>query len=127
MDETPKSAWELALEKLKQRDLERGEEAPAALTDDQKRRIAEIRKVHEARLAEREILHRSERAPLLADPEGAEKLARLEEEYARDRRAMEARRDAEIAGARGGAPAKDAAPDPGKKKKPSGAARRSRS
>ncbi len=102
MSDAPKSAYELALEKLKQRDRERGEAAPALLTDDQKKRIAEIRRVCDARLAEREILHASDRARALADPEGQEKLAKLEEEYSRDRRRFEQERDRQIEGVRAG-------------------------
>src|SRR5881397_2578040 len=97
MGDAPKSAYELALEKLKRRDQERGEEAPAALTDDQKREIAEIRRVYEARLAEREILHRSDMQKTLEHPEGAEKLEQIEEAYLKDRRRIEAERDAKIA------------------------------
>jgi hypothetical protein len=95
-DDTPKSAYELALEKLRQRDRDRGETAPAALTDEQKRRIATIRKTYEARLAEREILHRSERERVLSDPEGEGKLDKVEEEFVKDRRRIEERRDREI-------------------------------
>jgi len=92
-DDRPKSSYELAMEKLKARDRERGETAPTALTDDQKKRIEEIRRVHQARLAEREILHRSDRAKLLSDPEGGEKLRELEENYLTDRRRIEEQRD----------------------------------
>jgi len=102
MSDAPKSAYELALEKLKQRDRERGEAAPAMLTDDQKKRIATIRTVCEAKLAEREILHASDRAKVLADPEGQEKLAKLEEEYTRDRRRFEEERDRQIESVRAG-------------------------
>ena len=109
-DQAPKSAYELALEKLKQRDRERGESAPVSLTEEQKKTIAEIRKKFEARLAEREILHRSDRARLLSDPEGAEKLGKLEEEYVRDRRRIEEQRDSAVEKARasgsGGSPRK---------------------
>jgi len=95
-DDRPKSAYEITMEKLKARDRERGETAPAALTEGQKRKIADLRKVHEARLAEREILHRSERAKLLSDPEGAEKLKELEEHYLEDRRRIEEQRNKAI-------------------------------
>jgi imidazolonepropionase-like amidohydrolase len=102
-DEAPKSAYEIAMEKLRQRDRERGEAAPAALTESQKKQIAEIRQVYEARLAEREILFKSERAKALAraadDPEAP---AKIEDGYARDRRKIEEERDAKIARARAG-------------------------
>lgn len=101
-DDRPKSAYEIALEKLKERDRERGESAPAALSDEQKKKIADVRRIHEARLAEREILHRSDKEKLLSDPEGAEKLAKLEENYQRDRRRMDEQRDRDIEAARSG-------------------------
>ena len=103
-DDAPKSAYEIAMEKLKLRDRERGETAPTALTDGQKKAIADIRKVFEARLAEREILHRSERDRLLSDPEGEEKLGVLEKEYVKDRQRIEEQREQAIRAARTGSP-----------------------
>jgi hypothetical protein len=96
MDDAPKSAYEIALEKLKRQDLERGDESPARLTDEQKKRIAGIRQTYEARLAEREILFKSERAKAAA-PTDAEALQKVEEEYARERAKLEERREREIA------------------------------
>jgi len=96
MSDRPKSAYELTLEKLKQQDRERGVAAPATLSEAQKKSIAEIRKVAQARLAEREILYRSERQKVLQDPEGAAKLEKVEEEYASDRRRIDADRDRQI-------------------------------
>ncbi|HEU4401306.1 MAG TPA: hypothetical protein VFT43_04305 [Candidatus Polarisedimenticolia bacterium] len=96
MDKAPKSAYEIALEKLNRRDRERGEAAPVALTEGQKQAIAEIRKVYEARLAEQELRFRSDRPKLLADPEGQPKLEKLEQEYAAERRRLEEQRDAKI-------------------------------
>ena len=53
----PKSAYELAMERLRQKDREEGvEERP--LSTEQKAAIAEVRKVYESKVAEREILHR---------------------------------------------------------------------
>jgi len=105
MSDAPKSAYELALEKLKQRDRERGEAAPVLLTDEQKKKIATIRRTCEAKIAEREILHASERTKVLSDPEGQEKLPKLEEEYLKDRRRIEAERDRQIEAVRAGKPA----------------------
>jgi hypothetical protein len=101
-DDRPKSAYEITMAKLKARDRERGEIAPAALTDGQKKKIADVRRVHEARLAEREILHRSDKEKLLSDPEGAEKLKDLEEHYLDDRRRIEEQRDRAIDEVRSG-------------------------
>jgi len=99
MNDEPKSAYEIAMEKLREQDRERGETRPRRLTDAQRKRIAEIRSRHDARLAEAEILFRSNRAKAQEDPEA---LKRLEEEYARDRRRIEERRDGEIEKVRAG-------------------------
>ena len=110
-DEAPKSAYEITLEKLRRQDRERGEEAQASLSDEQKSRIAEIRRRHEAHLAEREILFRAERAKAAAS-DAPEALEKVEKEYARERERIEARREREIAQARaaaGGAPGGPAA------------------
>ena len=87
-DEAPKSAYEIILERLKKKDREDGVEE-RLLSGEQKDRIAEVRRVYEARLAEREILHQSSRrkAPDL------EALDRLEEEYRRDRERITSERD----------------------------------
>jgi len=94
-DEAPKSAYEIILERLKKKDREDGvEERP--LTVEQKDRIAELRRVYDARLAEREILHQSSRrkAPDLETQD------RLEEEYRRDRERIASERDRKIDEAR---------------------------
>ncbi len=93
-DDAPKSAYEIALEKLKERDRERGEKAPARLTDRQKQQISEIRSQFEARLAEKEIIHQSEREKSAGDPEILEK---LDQEFAMERRKIEEERDRRIA------------------------------
>lgn len=102
MTEKPKSAYEIAMEKLRRQDRDRGEEAPAALTPGQKEAIAAIRRLWDSKLAEHEILARDTRGKLMADPEGEDKLRQFEEDSARERRRMEEKRDAEIAAARSG-------------------------
>jgi imidazolonepropionase-like amidohydrolase len=103
-DDDVKSAYEIAMEKLRRRDQERGEAAPAALTGEQKQEIAAIRRTYEARLAEREILFRSERAKASArEAEERGVLAKVEERYAEDRRRIEKERDARIEKVRAGA------------------------
>jgi hypothetical protein len=90
-DEAPKTAYEIILERLKEKDRAEGvEERP--VTDDQRARIAELRKVYEARLAEREILYQSSRRKA-ADLEALDK---LEEEYRRDRERIGSERDRKI-------------------------------
>ncbi len=58
MSDTPKSAYEIVMERLRSKDLETGVEE-RQLSDGQKATIAEARKVYEARAAERRILHES--------------------------------------------------------------------
>ena len=57
-DESPKSAVELALERLRRKDAAEGV-VQAPLTDTQKAEIAEVKNFYEAKLAELEVLHRS--------------------------------------------------------------------
>ena len=96
-DDAPKSAYELILERLKKKDREEGvEERP--VTDEQKARIAELRSVYEARLAEREILYESSRRKA-AD---LEELDKLEEEYRRDRERIASERDRKMDEVRAG-------------------------
>ena len=96
MGDAPKSAYEIAMEKLRQRDRERGEAAPATLTKEQKAAIAEIRNFYEAKLAEIDVLHQG-KLRTTADP--AERAAR-DEEYRRDRERLTSERDAKIERAR---------------------------
>ena len=96
-DDAPKTAYELILERLKKKDREEGvEERP--VTGEQKFRIAEVRKVYEAKLAEREILYQSARRKA-ADLEAHDK---LEEEYRRDRERVASERDRKIDEVRSG-------------------------
>jgi hypothetical protein len=90
-DGAPKTAYEIVLERLRQKDRERGvEERP--LSDEQRARIAEVRKTYEARLAEREILHRSS---LAKTPDPAEQET-LEGQFRRDRERLGSERDRKI-------------------------------
>jgi hypothetical protein len=96
-DDAPKSAYELAMERLRKKDQEAGVEE-RRLTDEERAAIADIKKVYEARLAEREILHRSNLAKT-ADPEAR---AKLQDEYRRDRERIISDRDRKLVEARGG-------------------------
>lgn len=93
----PKSALELAMERLRKKDREDGvEERP--VTDEQRAAIAEVRSVFGAKLAEREIFHRD----ALRKARDPEAVAVLEEEYRRDRERLASERDRKIAEARAG-------------------------
>jgi len=57
-DDEPKSALELAMERLRKKDAESGAES-RPLTDAQRASIAEVRNFYEAKAAEVEVLHQS--------------------------------------------------------------------
>ena len=95
-DEAPKSAYELAMERLRKKDSDEGV-SERRLSDEQRESIAEARRVAEARLAEHEILYRS-KLRTLADPDAA---AVLEEEYRRDRERIASDRERKIGEIRG--------------------------
>ena len=92
-DKPLKSAFELAMDRLKAKDLADGVEETTPLSKAQKSRIAELRAEAQAKLAELEILHRKNVAGT-SDPAA---IAKLEENYATDRGRAESRRDGEIA------------------------------
>lgn len=91
MDSGPKSALELAMERLKQKDAEQGV-SERALTDEQKNEIAEVRKTYAARLAQEEILFKSKTAGVV-DPDSRQVLA---ENYRRDVERLNHERDRKI-------------------------------
>ena len=95
----PKSAFELAMERLRLKDKEAGvDEHP--LTDAQKAVIAEARQVYEARMAEREILHQDAQRKATT----YEEVERLNEEFRRDKDRLATDRDRKTAEARRAAP-----------------------
>ena len=90
-DNGPKTAYEIAMERLRQKDAADGvEERPR--TDEQKAAIAEVRSVYEAKLAQAEVMHKSA-LPGIVDPAAR---ATLEEHYQRDRARLISERDAKI-------------------------------
>ena len=91
MSNAPKSAFDLAMERLRAADTEAGIEE-TTLSDSQKAAIAEARSVGTARLAEREILFKDALRKVF-DPTEREK---AEEEYRVDRSRIEADRDRAI-------------------------------
>ena len=95
-DDAPKSAYELILERLKQKDRADGV-SERVLTEAQKQKIAELRRVYEAKLAEREILHQSQRQKA----SDMDALEQLEQEYRRDRERIASERERKIDAARG--------------------------
>jgi len=99
-DETPlKSAYELAMERLRARDREEGVEEERPLTETQKEQITRLRQDAEAKRAEGEILHRKNVQATGGDPE---KLRELEERYRVDRARIDSRLESAIARVRRG-------------------------
>ena len=94
-DTAPKSAYELAMERLRKQDEQAGTERQV-VTAEQKAAIAEIRNFYEAKLAELEVLTRGR---LLSVFDVAERDA-LEAAYRRDRDRLTSERDAKVAKAR---------------------------
>jgi len=89
-----KSAYELAMDRLRAEDRKKGVDEPAALTTKQKRSIADLRSKAKAKMAEIEIMHEERRAAVLGDPEA---LTKLEEEIRTDRRRVESRLESDVA------------------------------
>jgi len=90
-EEAPKSAYELAMQRLRKKDRDAGV-VERSVTKEQKAAIAELRRVYEAKQAEREILHQASLRKA-ADPEA---FAALEETYRRERERVSAERDLKI-------------------------------
>jgi hypothetical protein len=96
-DDAPKSAVELAMERLRKKDQESNTpERP--LTDEQKAAIAEVRQMYQAKTAEREILHQA----ALRKAGTHEEIEQLNEALRRDTERMAGERDRKIAAIREG-------------------------
>jgi hypothetical protein len=94
-DTGPKTAYELAMERLRRQDGEAGIERQV-VTGAQRAAIAEIRNVYEAKLAQLEVLHQG-RLRSLFDPT---ERATLEAQYRHDRERLTSERDAKVEKAR---------------------------
>ena len=91
-DDAPKSAFDLAMQRLRQKDKESDVEA-RPLTDAQKAAIAEARQVCKAKTAEREILHQA----ALREAGTPEEVELLNENFRRDLERLASDRDRKIA------------------------------
>lgn len=94
-NDAPKSALELAMERLAAQDEKEGRSAPRALSEEEKEAIAELRRRFEAKIAERKILHVDElrKAAAKGDPEA---LAKLQDDQADELASLARERDEEI-------------------------------
>ena len=91
-NEGPKSSFELAMERLRQKDKDASvEDRP--LTEKQKAGIAEARQFHTAKIAELDILHQA----ALAGAASHEEIARLNDNLRRDKERLAGERDRKIA------------------------------
>jgi hypothetical protein len=92
MDEgAPKSAFELAMERLRKKDADEGV-VEKALTEEQKAEIAEVRTVYSAKVAQEDILHKSK----LATTWDPDERMKLEEGHRRDLQRLNDERDRKI-------------------------------
>jgi hypothetical protein len=96
-DGAPKSAYELAMERLRKKDEAAGI-SQAPLTAEQKAQIADIRSVYGAKLAQADLQYQ-DRLRATFDPAVHEA---LEVEYRRERERLTAEMDAKIEKARAG-------------------------
>jgi len=103
-DKRLKSAYELAMERLRAKDREDGIDQDAPLDDAQKAEITELRRQATAKLAEIEILWRDRRKAAVRD---AEQAAELERQYAADRSRVQSGLESAIARVRHGKSARD--------------------
>ena len=93
-NESMKSAYELAMERLKAKDREAGVEESKPLTEDQKLEIARLRQEAQAKIAELEILRGDAVHAAGGDPETLQK---LDESYRIDRERVNSRLESAIA------------------------------
>jgi hypothetical protein len=95
-DGSPRSAYEIAMERLRQKDVRDGVDHQPR-TDEQKAAIADIRSLYDAKIAQAEVMHRSAVVGILDE----DARIRADEEYQRDRARLQAERDARIDKIRG--------------------------
>jgi hypothetical protein len=95
-DDAPKSAFELAMERLRRKDAEAGI-AEREVTDEQKAALAEVNRVFDAKVAEAEILYKSTLLSIF-DPD---ERAKMGENHRRDLAKLKDDRERKLAKIRG--------------------------
>ena len=90
-DEGPRSAVEIAMAQLREKDVREGVEH-RVLTDQQKMAIAEVRNFYDAKLAQDDVMHKSALSRIF-EPDTR---AALQDDYARSRQRLIAERDGKI-------------------------------
>jgi hypothetical protein len=96
-DDAPKSAYEIAMERLRKKDQEAGED-DRPLTDEQKTAISEIRSFYKSKSAEIEILHQA----ALRTAQTREAVDALNDNLRRDNDRLAGERDRKISAIRKG-------------------------
>ena len=92
-DGAPKSAFELAMERLRKKDAEEGV-TTRTLTDEEKAAIAEVKSLYESKIAEQEILHQAAMRQLWgADPA---EIAEVDRRFRREKERLASERDVKI-------------------------------
>jgi hypothetical protein len=92
MAETPmKSSFELAMERLRKKDVEDGV-VTRSLSDADRAAIAEVRSFYDAKIAERDVLHQS---AMRRSVDPAERDL-IDQQFRRDRDRFAAERDAKV-------------------------------
>jgi LPS O-antigen subunit length determinant protein (WzzB/FepE family) len=92
-DGVPKSSFELAMERLRQKDAAAGVTAKP-LTDAQKAAIAEVRSLYDSKIAEQDVLQQSAMKNLAgADPAEVDEISRR---FRRERERLASERDTKI-------------------------------
>ena len=99
-DEAPKSAYELAMERLRKKDADAGI-VTTPMTEAQKAAMAEVRSVYDAKIAEQQILQDA----ALRRMYGADRaeVEEVERQFRREKEHLAAERDAKIEKIRQGA------------------------
>ena len=89
----PKSAFELAMERLRKKDAEEGV-TTRALTEEEKAAIAEVRSLYGSKIAEQEILQEAAMKRLRgADPAARDE---IERQFRRERERLASERDNKV-------------------------------
>jgi hypothetical protein len=93
MSDAPKSAFELAMERLRKKDAEEGVTSKP-LTDEQKAAIVEVKSLYDSKIAEQDILQQSAMKNLAsADPAEVEEIGRR---FRRERERLAGERDRKL-------------------------------
>ena len=91
VDESPKSAYELAMERLRKKDAADGV-VEKAVTEEQKAEIAEVRQMYSAKIAQEDILYKSQ----LRTTWDPDERTKLEDGHRRDVQRLHDERDRKI-------------------------------